>query len=112
MPNWCKYSITLFIVIFSPRGTKSERSRVESLSASRVGLLFASRTSGPAVVLDDTFDVETFACPPGHQAKTLPLAELGVDGGVAVSATTLIGDEGDINRKVRPHAAIPSTMAR
>jgi hypothetical protein len=35
-----------------------------------------------------------------------------VDVDVAVSATTLIGDEGDNNRKVRPHAAIPSAMAR
>jgi hypothetical protein len=31
---------------------------------------------------------------------------------MAVSATTLIGDEGANNRKVRPHAAIPSAMAR
>ena len=62
-------------------------------------------------MLDDTFDVETFACP-GHQEKTVPLAKFDLDGGLAVPVTTLIGDEEDNKRKARPHAAIPSTIAR
>ena len=101
MPNWCKYSITSFIVGFSPRATKLERSRVGSLSA--------SRTSGTASVLGDTSDVGTVACP--GKAETKPRVQSSKDAGVAVSTATPVGDAGDINRKVRPPAAITNAMA-
>ena len=101
MPNWCKCSITSFIVGFSPRATKLERSRVGSPSA--------SRTSDTACVFGDSSGIASFDCP-DHQEKTVLLAESGVDCGVAGSATTLIKEEGDNSTKARPPAAIVSAM--
>jgi len=104
MPNWCKYSITCSSSDFRRAATKwrdqSDRFRLTRRIAVR------PRTSVPHS-RPATHPMSKPSTVLATKRKRLRAAS-GLDGGVTVSATTFIGDEGHNNSKARPHAAIPA----